>query len=365
MNNNNKFYSLNNILEYEATYNVIFGERSNGKTYAVLKEAIKQYFKDKGQLAIVRRWSEDIKPVKARSMFDALIANGEVERLSDGEYESIVFQNGKFFFCNFDSDHRPIYNDNDLFAHLFAIGGQEHYKSLSYPNVTNILFDEFLTKGATLPDEFTLFMNIVSTIVRQRDNVKVFMLGNTVNPYSPYFKEMGLTNVREMKQGSIDIYEYGETSELRVAVEYTKPNKQSKKSDKYFAFDNPKLRMITKGAWELDMFPHLPMKYTPKDIELIYFIEFEDRLFQAEIIVKNDNMFTFIHEKTTPIQDTNTDLVYTLEHSPKPNYARSIYKPQNKIGKVIRDFYVMDKVFYQDNSVGNAIQNYLDLAKRI
>ena len=57
MNNNNKFYSLNNILEYEATYNVIFGERSNGKTYAVLKEAISQYFKDKGQLAIVRRWS--------------------------------------------------------------------------------------------------------------------------------------------------------------------------------------------------------------------------------------------------------------------------------------------------------------------
>ena len=62
---------------------------------------------------------------------------------------------------------------------------------------------------------------------------------------------------------------------------------------------------------------------------------------------------------------TDNDLVYTLEYSPKPNYARSIYKPQNKIGKVIRDFFIMDKVFYQDNSVGNAIQNYLDLAKKL
>ena len=31
-----KYYSLNNILEKNADYNVIFGERSNGKTYAAL-----------------------------------------------------------------------------------------------------------------------------------------------------------------------------------------------------------------------------------------------------------------------------------------------------------------------------------------
>ena len=30
------FYSLDNILKKNSIYNVIFGERSNGKTYAVL-----------------------------------------------------------------------------------------------------------------------------------------------------------------------------------------------------------------------------------------------------------------------------------------------------------------------------------------
>ena len=35
-----KYYSLKNIQQKNATYNVIFGERSNGKTYAVLKQAL-------------------------------------------------------------------------------------------------------------------------------------------------------------------------------------------------------------------------------------------------------------------------------------------------------------------------------------
>ena len=30
-----KYYTLNNILAYNADYNIIYGERSNGKTTAV------------------------------------------------------------------------------------------------------------------------------------------------------------------------------------------------------------------------------------------------------------------------------------------------------------------------------------------
>ena len=42
-----KYYSLKNIQQKDATYNVIFGERSNGKTYAVLKQALENYKKNK------------------------------------------------------------------------------------------------------------------------------------------------------------------------------------------------------------------------------------------------------------------------------------------------------------------------------
>lgn len=58
-----KYYTLNNILAYNADYNIIYGERSNGKTTAVLRYALEDYIKSNytNQLAIVRRWEEDFK----------------------------------------------------------------------------------------------------------------------------------------------------------------------------------------------------------------------------------------------------------------------------------------------------------------
>ena len=38
-----KYYSLKNILKKNAQYNMIFGERSNGKTYSVLYYALENY----------------------------------------------------------------------------------------------------------------------------------------------------------------------------------------------------------------------------------------------------------------------------------------------------------------------------------
>lgn len=361
-----QYYSLNKILEVEAHYNVIIGERSNGKTYGTLLHAIDEYFNGNGgELAIIRRWQEDIRGNRARDIFTAILQDGHIARLSDGKYEGLYYYASKFYFCNYDDDGKALYNQDDIFCHLFALSDTEHNKSISFPNVKTIVFDEFMTRGTYLPNEFVLFMNTLSTIVRQRKDVTIFMLGNTVNKFSPYFKEMGLKNVAEMKQGSIEVYTYGE-SDLKVAVEYcASVGESQKQSNVYFAFDNPRLQMITTGAWELDLYPHLPVKYTPKDIQLIYFIKFDDSIYQCEIIQKDGEMFTYIHDKTSPIKNENDDIVYSLEYSHKLNYSRNIFKPTHKAGKAIVWFFKADKVFYQDNSVGDAINNYLNACKNI
>ena len=56
-----KYYSLAPILSKDCLYNVIFGERSNGKTYAVLYRIIEQYVKHGHQGALIRRWKEDFR----------------------------------------------------------------------------------------------------------------------------------------------------------------------------------------------------------------------------------------------------------------------------------------------------------------
>ena len=72
-------------------------------------------------------------------------------------------------------------------------------------------------------------------------------------------------------------------------------------------------------------------------------------------------MFIFIQEKTTPIKDEKNDLIYTLEYHAELNYNRSIKKPINSVQKKIAWFFQTDRVFYQNNEVGDAIHNYLAL----
>lgn len=355
-----KYYSLKKILSKHCTYNMIIGERSNGKTYSVLKYCLEKFLNKHEQCAIVRRWQEDITGRRASGIFDALNKDGMVEKLSHGKFTNITYYAGKFFLCNIDENGKKIYNsENDCLGYTFSLTENEHNKSISYPNITTIFFDEFLTRKIYLQDEFVSFMNTISTIVRQRTNVKIFMAGNTVNKYCPYFEEMGLKHVAKMRQGTIDIYTYGD-SKLKVAVEYCESLSESKPNNFYFAFDNPRLQMIKNGAWELDIFPHLPKKYRPCDILFTFFIEFDSNIFQCEIInFQNANVGIYIHTKTTDIKDRDKDLIYTLEDSEKLNYCKAIQKPINKLTQKIYALFKMDKVFYQNNDVGNTIANFM------
>lgn len=358
-----KYYTLNKINKKNATYNVIFGERSNGKTYATLKQVLENYFNDGSQFAYIRRWSVDVQPKRMNNLFNAIIEDGYLEKLSGGKFTAIFYRTGRFYLCTYNEHGKPIYNEEDIIGYAFSLSENEHNKANSYPRVTTIIFDEFLTNKIYLPDEFILFMNTVSTIVRQRTNVKIYMLGNTVNKFCPYFKEMGLTNILTMKQGTIDVYTYGETK-LKVAVEYADSKKKFKKNNFYFAFNNPKLKMITGGSWELNIYPHAPVKWLPKNIMFTYFIDFNDSLYQCEIINKNANVFTYIHEKTTPIKNPDKDIIYTMDYNPKINYNINILKPLNDYQNKITWFFTHDRVYYQNNNVGDAINNYLKICKR-
>ena len=357
-----KYYSVRNAIKMvpDALYYVIFGERSNGKTYSVLDYSLERYFTHGEQLGIIRRYKEDLKGKNGASMFSALTNNKLVEKYSKGEWNGIYYYSQRWFLLYVNPENpKDKRISNEPFAYGFSLTDMEHDKSTSYPNVKNVLFDEFITRSMYLPDEFVLFMNVLSTIVRNRDDVKIFMCGNTINQYCPYFKEMGLTNIRKMEKGKIDVYTYGE-SKLKVVVEYSSFPQKKKKSDLYFAFNNPKLNMITRGDWEIALYPRLTpeMKYAPKDVYYHYFIKFEEHLLMCEIVRKNDLMFTFIHIKTTPIKEDDNNIVYNPEQSPKPNYRRKITTPMSSIDKRILWFFKNEKVFYQNNEIGEIVRNY-------
>lgn len=356
-----KYYSLDRINKTGCSYRVVVGERSNGKTYASLKYGLTKYFTDGSEIGYIRRWGEDIKGRTGGTLFDALIFNGEIEKLSNGEWTGVYYYSGRYFLTKKTKDGTVIKQDKP-FAYSFALSEMEHYKSSSYPWVRTIIFDEFLSRGRGLgDDEFILFMNMLSTIIRDntRDDVEVFMLANTVNWDSVYWKEFGITNVRNMKQGTIDVYQYGD-SKCTLAIEYCESTKDTRSdyNDRYFAFNNPRLKMITDGAWELDIYPHCPAKYKPQDIVFNYFIRYNDDLLQADIVQVDDGYFTFIHRKSTPIKDEDEDLIFSNEYSYKPNQRMNLFRPSDNIGRNIKSFFTNNRVFYQDNVVGEIVNNY-------
>lgn len=358
-----KYYSPRAIDKKNATYNIIFGERSNGKTYAMLKKGLENYWRDGSQIAYVRRWKEDITGRRAQRLYSGINDNGEVERITGGEFTGVHYYAGRFFLCNYNENGKVVYSDADIIGFTFALSDSEHDKSTSFPKVGMIVFDEFLTSRIYLTDEFVLFMNVVSTIVRKRTDVHIYMLGNTVNKYCPYFQEMGLNHILKMTQGTIDVYRYG-SSPLTVAVEYCKASKKTKDGNsQYFAFNNPKLEMITGGAWEMNIYPHLPHKYKPRDILLTYFIHFNEDTFQCEVIEKDGDFFTYIHAKTTPLKEKDGDIIYCLEPSSSPQYNRNIFRPMSKTQERIAWFFKHDKVFYQNNEIGDALDNYLKICR--
>lgn len=357
MANKIKYYNLKRIKEVHAQYNMIIGERSNGKTYAVLEEIIQNYFKNGKQGAIVRRWQDDFKGKRAPSMFAPHIQGGLISKYSGGRWDRIDYRSGCWYPARYDDQTDTIVRADDPLCYAFSLSSMEHDKSTSYPRITSICFDEFLTRGYYLVDEFVLFMNVVSTIVRQRTDVTIYMLGNTVSWTAPYFTEMGIKHIRDMKQGTIDIYEYGESG-LKVAVEYCKSIADSKKSNIYFAFDNPRLKMITSGVWELDIYPHLPTKYNHKDVRGMFFICFEGDTLQCDVVQVDRNAFIYVHRKTTPIKDYDNDVIYSLTNDYRINHYQSLIRGRDRRSQTIAFLIKNNKIYYQNNEVGEIVKNY-------
>lgn len=354
-----KYYRLDKIKATGAIYRVIYGERSNGKTFSVLEEIILRYFAGEGKGAYIRRWEEDYKQGTAANLFSDMVSKGIVEKASGGAWTGVTYYRSAWYFTR-EGKNEKIEKDTEPFCYKFAITGMEHTKSSSYPDVTTICFDEFISRSGYVPDEFILFMNLLSTIIRDRDNVTIYMLANTVNKFCPYFKEMGLSHVGQQKKDTIDVYTYGD-SDLTVAVEYSDNPRKSKPSDKYFAFDNPELKMITSGEWEIAVYPHLPVGYhiKPKDVKFIYFIRFEENLLQCEIIMNGKENFTFIHRKTTQLKKPDKDLIYDDSVSPLWNRGRAITRAATALQKKIQWYYINEKIFYQDNETGEVVRNYI------
>ena len=365
-----KYYRLDNIMKKapNSLYYMCYGERSNGKSYACLEYMLKDYLKTGRECAIIRRWKEDFRGKRAPQMWANLVYNelgeNKVKEYTNGKFDNIIYQSGRWYLSYYDKEHDKNITAPEPFCYSFGLSDYEHDKSSSFGKVGNVLFDEFIPKpgGLYLQEEFVTFMQTISTIIRGRDGIKIFMCANSNDRYALYFKEFGLKHVKDQKRGTIDVYTFGDSG-LQVAVEYCDSPSEGKPSDKYFAFDNPSLKVITTGEWCVSLYPLLLRKFSDKDVKFRYFIKYEDEILQANIVVRPNEAFTFIHRKTTPIKDDDKDIIFSCDQEQKVNYLTKLTRPTTKTGSKIASFFANNKVFYSSNEVGDIMNHYLNWCK--
>lgn len=353
-----KYWDIRPIKKIPALYRVVYGERSNGKTYGVLVELIKQWCEEGSQIGYIRRWPDDIKQRNMQQLFMSITNNSEISRITNGQWNGVKYNNGKFYLIATDTEGTIVVQD-EPFCFTFAISAMEHTKSIPYPKIRNILFDEFISRQSYIPDEFALFMNTLSSIIRERDDVEIWMLGNTVSKDCPYFREMGLRHVVKQEPGTIDTYAYTKNGqEMLIAVEYTE-SLAAKPSDKYFIFDNPKMDMITGGAWEMAIYPHLFEHYSPHQIAYTFFIVYRETILQCEVVEGKKGFFIYCHLKTTKLQERSDDLIFTTEPTANRNYRQNIMSGDLKIERSLRQLITQDRICFQDNEIGEVFNDYL------
>ena len=360
------FYKVDDLMELNTTFAISIGERSRGKTYSSLLWGIKYVVESnyKKQFAYMRRWAEDLQGKRGASLFSALVANGEIEKLTNGKYDGIYYYGYRWYFTkSYKAKNGEIKKkkSDEPFCYGFGLNVFEHDKSSSFPNIDYIIFDEFISRIQYIGDEFNLFLNSINTIIRHRDNVRVLMLGNTVNFENPYFHEMGVYyKAKSMKPGETYVFTVGDT-ETTIALEFTSNVEGGKASDIYFDFKTSSAEMIKSGAWEIGRYPRLKpeFKFKPMDIVFTYFIVVYDEILQCEIILKENQFFTFIHKKTTPLKDLDNDIIYSFDEDPRFNWRVNLLKPIDELSKKIAFFFKANLVFYQSNEVGELVNIYL------
>lgn len=242
------FYNPKPLLDKKGDINVIWGQRSNGKTYSYLKYALEN-FRDTGRTFVyVRRWAEDISVKNMAKLMSPLPI-----REIFGDDKSIIFGKGAFTLVSENADEEP-----QTLGWAIALNQVAHTKSQTFTNAQIVILDEFLQLKSErqLRDEFDAWEQTLSTVLRTTNDARIFILGNSVSKYSPYFTPYGI-DPNTMKQGEIKEIELPNEEGLptKVCAEWCSFNKKvGKRTSKYVRGS----KMAKTGEWEIEEVANIP-----------------------------------------------------------------------------------------------------------
>ena len=325
------FYSSHQVLSYKRLFNLILDLRGIGKTYEYTSKCIEAGLSSKKKSFVVLvRYKEDLKTIK------------------DDWWVIVEHKYPKYLFF---SKGRLIYAQNKDTGEKFVIGeyvALNEYlrvKKTPRPYVKWIIFDEFLNEECRyLSNEINIFLNVIDSIGRNRDDVRVILISNTISIINPYFDFFGFYKVEQKytKGQHNSILEFcGNSEEFK---EYRKKTKfgSSIEGTSYGGFS-------LEGKFMLDDITNVIS--SPKgNKHILHNLMLNGKLISVGMI----NNLLYFENSTDTTRITYTPYV----DDAKSNLA--IYVNKNfKIFKNIEQMFLRDEVMYQTIQIKNEIIEFV------
>lgn len=178
------FWDIKRTSTHNMLINVIVGNRGGGKSFGAKELAIDNFIKKGEQFGYIRRYKEDLKQPMIQFFKDIEYKYPDYEFKTDSNY---------FYIRLKPANEKEKWKDKDIAGYGFTLSTANNKKSISYPNITTLIFDEFLLEKGNqhyLTDEPLKLLNLYETIARPatpHPRVTLWMLANAISITNPYF----------------------------------------------------------------------------------------------------------------------------------------------------------------------------------
>ena len=356
-----RYYDISRILKKDANINLIYGEKSNGKSYKAKHVlAVEHYLETNKRFILMRRWQADITSLWIEQYFKDV----DVKKLTNGKYEFITCYRKILYFGNYNEKKGTVSKDEKI-GYVIALSTEQHMSSASFLDVDTIIFEEFFERGCYIKNEPAKLMIFYNTIDRKRGTTKLYCIGNTITKVIPYLKDWGLMKViKNLKQGEItEIVYHNEENDVKIAIEYCESS-----GGKTMAIGSAK-SMIDKGSWQTNPQPHLPK--SKNDYHILFRIgflyqgfKFLGEFLQDKEDFKKQIWFIFPYENGEFKDDL---IIFSDEISTSPYYQKDIYKltfKNDRIQNLLYNTFRESMIAYSDDLTGTDFKNAIDFMIR-
>lgn len=311
----------------------VYSGRNRGKSFEISTQLIADAYYDGKMFGYIRRNDATIFDV------EQYFADKEdfIWDMTDGERDGITRSKGKICLYHLvdDGDEVRKVIDEEI-GYFFALSRQSAYKSLQYPKVYNLIYEEVLTEGNYLNAEPEKLMNLYSTVCRSKEGFRMWLISNTISVVNPYSKAWGIylsqNKAGDVRLSKLYLRSYDENNEekyLLIAAHYLKDKGDLTKEDLKKNRNRIKTSIASNNWDELTLYTTLDLSFIKKHsiiLETVVF-EYDDLMFQGDILQIPENITEIYYDDDDEIKESATSMpvLYIRRKTTKPFFNTRLY----------------------------------------